>query len=52
MQIPKSKQIQNIYKNNKLINKTKQNMPIYKISKQNISQLLNNQDKTKQNISQ
>ena len=35
MQMPKSKQIQNIYKNNKLINKTKQNMLIYKISKQN-----------------
>ena len=35
MEMPKSKQIQNIYKNNKLINKTKQNMPIYKISKQN-----------------
>ena len=35
MQMPKSKQIQNIYKDNKLINKTKQNMPKYEISKQN-----------------
>ena len=35
MQMPKSKQIQNIYEEIKFINKTKQNMPIYKISKQN-----------------
>ena len=34
MQKPKSKQIQNISKHIKIINKTNQNMPAYKISKQ------------------